>query len=438
MGEHVQLIVNRALLMSRTGTPGPVYLTATREVLAAESKLPKPVKVPSCIVGGLPPDAVDLIANALVNAERPLVVTGYLGRSNAAVKELIRLADAVGHLLVFDFEYREMSFPANHPAWRARATGAGPAIRTSDVILVLDADVPWIPVKIRPKEDAKIFHIDLDPRKEKMNLFDIHTEATYHADTAIALGQLCTKIEEVSPELSKKEVESRKQAYDAAQEQLLQRANPSEDGLLTKEFLFQSLRELLPEDSILVHDAVTNQITLTEQVQLSRPGSNFSKGGSGLGWACGAAIGITLASRKYDLSNRPDVKANESSGKFVCMVTGDGCFMFSTPSAIYWAAYRHNTPFLSIVINNGGWKATRACVNDVHPEGLAAKISDKDLGIDLRVEGPDYGSIAKAATGGKLWTEKVSGCGDLEKVLKAAIEEVKQGRSALVDAVIKN
>lgn len=423
--------------MSKTGAPGPVYLTATREVLAASSKLPKPVRAPSSILGGLPSDAVELIGNALIHAEKPLVVTGYLGRSHAAVKQLVRLADAVGHLLVFDFEYREMSFPADHPAWRTRATGAGAAIRSADVILVLDADVPWIPVKVRPKEDARIYHIDLDPRKEKMNLFDIHTEATYLADTALALHQLCDQIEKTAPELAKKDGDGRKQAHETAREQLLERAKPAEDGLLTREFLYQKLRDVLPEDSILVHDAVTNQIALTEQWQASQPATNFSKGGSGLGWACGAAIGIQLASRKYDLSSRPEVTAKESSGRFICMVTGDGCFMFSTPSAIYWAAYRHKTPFLSIVLNNGGWKATRACVNDVHPEGLAANSSDKDLGIDLLVGGPDYGGIAKAATGGHLWTNKVTKCDELDKVLEEAIGEVKNGRSALIDAVIK-
>jgi len=36
-GESVKIMVNRALLMASTGSCGPVYLTATREVLAASA-----------------------------------------------------------------------------------------------------------------------------------------------------------------------------------------------------------------------------------------------------------------------------------------------------------------------------------------------------------------------------------------------------------------
>jgi thiamine pyrophosphate-dependent acetolactate synthase large subunit-like protein len=438
--EHVQTIVNRALLMATTGSPGPVYLTATREVLASKAERPKKAKIPSCNIGGLSREAVKTIANALIRAERPLVITGYIGRSHSALESLIQLANTVGSLKVFDAEQREMSFPVNHPAWLSRSTGAGPAIKSSDVILVLDADVPWISSKVRPDPEATIFHIDLDPRKEKMNLFDIQSNLTFHADVATALPQVCDFIHKNAPDLSTRGAEERKETYNNGITLLAGLAEASKDGLITKNFLFRKLREAMPEDAIFVHDAVTNQVSLSEQLQLSRPGSNFSKGGSGLGWACGAAIGISLASRRYDTSNRPNVSLldSPSSGKFVCMIIGDGSFVFSTPSAGYWAAYRHKTPFLTVIINNGGWKATRSCLNDVHPDGMAASMSDGELGIDLEFDGPDYGGIAKAASNGNLWTRKVERCEELEQALQDAIEAVEGGTGAVIDAVVKN
>jgi thiamine pyrophosphate-dependent acetolactate synthase large subunit-like protein len=437
-GEHVQNIVNRALLMATTGSPGPVYLTATREVLAARSKVPEETTVPSCYLGGLTREAVEMIGNALIHAQRPLVITGYIGRSHSAVESLTQLANSIGNLTVFDSEQREMSFPADHVAWLSRSTGAGPAIKSADVILVLDADVPWIPTKVHPKPEAKIFHIDLDPRKEKMKLFDIYADATFNVDTATALNQLCAFMTHQAPELAGKGVEKRKEIYDAGIALLAERAQPKGDGFLRKDYLFHTLRKVLPDDTVFVHDAVTNQVTMSEQLQLTRPGSNFSKGGSGLGWAGGAAIGISLALRRYNTANRPNITLlqDKDGGKFVCMIIGDGSFMFSTPSAVYWAAHRHKTPFLTVIINNGGWKATRSCVDDVHPDGLAASMTDIELGVDLKSDGPDYCGIAKAASNGRLWTRKVEKCEDLRRALEDAIQAVKEGTGAVIDAVV--
>ncbi|KAI9692099.1 MAG: hypothetical protein M1822_006329 [Bathelium mastoideum] len=449
-GEHVRLIVNRAILMASTGNPGPTYLTATREALAApaptETDVQKTRPSPSCHLGGLSPDAVRLIGNALLFAERPLVVTGYLGRSHCAVEGLQRLAELVGGLQVFDFEAREASFPANHRATLFRATGAAAAIKSADVILVIDADVPWIPTKVKPSDSATIYHIDIDPRKDRMMLFDIYTTGTYNAEAAIALDQLRHFIT-VSPALESRTFVFRKR-WDALEkshaeglESIADRAKPSEDGLLTKDYLFASIRRLLPKDTIYATDSVTNQVPLIEQLQLQNPGTHLSKGGSGLGWAGGAAIGIKLATDMYDTSNRPDVvrrdNAPQPNSRFVCEVLGDGSFVFGVPSAVYWAQYRLQTPFLTVIINNGGWKATRGCIDDVHPNGIAAATTDDGLGIDLKYDGPDYGGIAKSAANGNLETWKVEKWEELEVILRKAVEVVKSGRGALIDAVIK-
>ena len=67
---------------------------------------------------------------------------------------------------------------------------------------------------------------------------------------------------------------------------------------------------------------------------------------------------------------------------FVCCISGDGNFTFSSSSALYWTSYQHKTPFLTIVLNNGGWKATRS-FNDVHSQSLAVRTTDEELGVAL-------------------------------------------------------
>jgi len=451
---HVEIMVNRALLMASTGSCGPAYLTATREVLAApvDGSVGSKFRdhIPSCTLGGLPEADVNLVAEVLMQAEKPLVVTGYLGRVHAAVHRLVSLADMVPGLRVFDFEAREMSFPANHRAHITRATGAALAIREADIILVLDCDVPWIPTKVRPSPTARIFHIDVDPRKEKMQLFDIFAEKTYNAECTIVLQQLLDRLSLYKEAQSEQAVRVSQERWDRLSESFERgrtiiegRAGTGPDGSITNTSLFAALKRVLPEDTIYVSDVVTNQVPFMEQLQLTTPGSHISKGGSGLGWAGGAAIGVRLALDRWDTSDRPNCKLHDPAvlggdkSQPVCCVTGDGSFIFGVPSAVYWAQYKLNIPFLTIIVNNGGWKATRSCINDVHPGGVAAALDDEGLGIDLKLDGPDYVGIAVAASNNTLCGRRVSKAAELDNVLREMMSVVQlEKRGALLEVVL--
>jgi len=115
---------------------------------------------------------------------------------------------------------------------------------------------------------------------------------------------------------------------------------------------------LFHQTTIFVTDSVTNQVALHEQLRCTQLGTHLTKGGSGLGWAGGAAIGVMLATKLYDVSDRPNLRrrSNDQAMKedpFVCVITGDGSFVFSAPTAVYWASHRHRCPFLTVVLNNG-------------------------------------------------------------------------------------
>ena len=71
----------------------------------------------------------------------------------------------------------------------------------------------------------------------------------------------------------------------------------------------------------------------------------------------------------------------------------------------------------------------------VHPNGLGSKATNEELNISL-APSPDYSGIAKAAAGGNLFAEKVSNAEDLGDVLQRAVESVKCGTSAVIDAFV--
>ncbi len=49
-------------------------------------------------------------------------------------------------------------------------------LAAADVVLVLGSDVPWIPVRNRPPEHARVFVVDVDPLRERMPLWHVPAE----------------------------------------------------------------------------------------------------------------------------------------------------------------------------------------------------------------------------------------------------------------------
>lgn len=69
----------------------------------------------------------------------------------------------------------------------------------------------------------------------------------------------------------------------------------------------------------------------------------------------------------------------------------------------------------------------------VHPDGDGSKATNEELNISFAPT-PDYAGIAKAASGGKCWAGSAGSVKELEKMLPEAIEAVKGGVSAVLDA----
>jgi thiamine pyrophosphate-dependent acetolactate synthase large subunit-like protein len=68
----------------------------------------------------------------------------------------------------------------------------------------------------------------------------------------------------------------------------------------------------------------------------------YTSGGSSLGWGLGAAIGAHCG-----------YAATQTMNDLTVLVTGDGSFLFGVPASAFWIARRYQTPFLTIILNNG-------------------------------------------------------------------------------------
>ncbi|KAF2135867.1 uncharacterized protein K452DRAFT_292871 [Aplosporella prunicola CBS 121167] len=435
-GRNVKQMVNRALSFATSDPQGPVYLYGTREAMeedlapyALEQAFWTPVEP-----AALPDAGAATIAEALVDAREPLVVTGYSGRKHGAVAELVGLADTVKGLRVLDTGGSDMCFPASHPGWLGLRFGIDDSIKTADTILVLDCDVPWINTQCRPRPDARIYHVDTDPLKQQMPVFYIDAVGRWRADAGTALAQIRAKIA-ATPRLvarvQSEEFAARWERLRVSYAQRLQGiralAEPTPDGKFGAAYLASRLRELCPPETIWVIEAVTNTIAVADQLQVEKPGCWINCGGGGLGWSGGGALGIKLAAQ-----TPPNAKP-----RFITQIVGDGTFLFSVPSSVYWIAARYNIPILTIVLNNEGWHAPRRSLLLVHPDGEGSRASREELNIEFK-PGPDYGGIARAAGAGDgetgVWAKRAREVGELEDVLREAVGVVEGGRTAVVDA----
>ena len=407
-GRNIKQMIHRALQIASSDPKGPAYLMAAREVF--EEEIPPVAVDPSrwqpIAPLPLPEAGLAELVDSLLAAKRPLVVTSYLGRNPDAVAELVALADRLG-VGVLESVPTYLNFPGDHPCYVGQQGNEhvqNPALAEADLVLVLDSDVPWIPLFNKPGGDAKICHIDIDPLKERTPLWYIPAAQVFRADCATALRQINSrlKVERPGP------YRERHQAWVA---EIARREQRPQGDVITAEYLTACVRRQIDRDTVIVNEGITNYSAINNHIGCTRPGTRFTSGASSLGWNGGASVGMKLA--------HPE--------KTVVCLTGDGSYMFSIPSTVHWMARKYQAPFLTVVYNNRGWRAPKFSMLAVHPDGYASKAKDIDVTFDPP---PDYSGIA-AASGG-AFAKIVKTVDEVEPAVAEALKVVREEKRCAV------
>jgi len=416
-GRNVKELVHRALQFANSDPKGPVYLMGAREVMEEEVE-PSPNDVAAwrpVEPAALTASGVNQIGMALMEARRPLVVTSFVGRNPKAVAQLTALCRRVG-IGVLESVPNAMNFPHDDPLYQGNQWNhpfQNRVLVEADVILVIDSDVPWIPTVSKPDDRARIFHIDIDPLKEQMPLWHIKAEGVFRADAETALGQINGWLDErfIDDAAVKGRAEHYAGLHAARAQEFAALERQPAGGTITSEYLVARLRALADDDMLFLNEGISNYHTVFNHLALNRPGSIFTSGGGSLGWNGGAALGVKMA--------RPD--------KTVVALTGDGSFMFSVPSSVFWMARRYQAPFLQIIFNNRGWKSPKLSALAVHPHGHAARTNQLDTSFEPP---PDYADIAAAAGG--AWGRQIREPAEVDGALKEALWVVREEKRCAV------
>lgn len=414
-------VLRRAHSVSQSDPKGPIYLTLPREVLAMEIDPDATRSFDADRYGpvasrGTDPDTVERIAEKLLSAKNPMLVTGYSGRNPACPAVIAELAHLLG-MKVFEGSPYYLNIDHEDPCFCGYAPEE--QLAEVDVGLLVDVDVPWMPRYAKESLDTFWIHLDSDALKRAMPLWGYASSLSVEGDSFILLSQILAA---VKARLSAQQRTAATKRMEKIAEQHARlksmaaelAASHGENGAINPHYLCAEINRAMTDQDILVHEAVMNSPAAMLQITRSTPATSFGLGGGGLGFSGGAALGIKLAN--------PD--------KRVVHLIGDGSFYFSTPTAVYSAAAAYNLPVFTVIFDNGGWKAVKDCTLKVYPEGAAKETDEFQSRL---VKQPHFEKVVEAFGGHGEWV------GDPEEVPAAiarCMQAIAEGRSAVLVAKV--
>jgi acetolactate synthase I/II/III large subunit len=188
-------------------------------------------------------------------------------------------------------------------------------------------------------------------------------------------------------------------------------AGDSGQRRLTPASVAHAIAALIDNDTIVLNEAISVAPTVWKHLPRQLPGTLYGNRGTSLGWSGGGALGVKLAA--------PD--------RTVVSIVGDGTFFLGEPASAAWVAHRYGLPVLTVVLDNGGWNATKRNLVRLHPDGAAVRTDHYWVNLQ---QSADFGGIAAAA--GDAWSTIVDSFDALADALSEGLSRVRGGVSAVV------
>jgi acetolactate synthase-1/2/3 large subunit len=402
------LVVSRALQGACTPPCGPVYLSLPREVALqpmTEARFPTAAQLGIALPPAPQPEAIEELADRLAAAKNPAIVVSGSGRKPANSGMLVELCELLAMPVVDSSSRSYHCFPMDHPLYQA-----GMSLQDCDVVVALDAEVPWMPGPRAPSANAYVAVIDEDPAKLKIPTYEFEANARVTSD---ATGALRALIPAVRKRL-KRDVGERAQRWAAASKSRIEGARQAAHAVSSKvpidpAYLAYCIGELLDQNCVLVDDTLTHN-PLYNYLALGGSGRYFRNPGSAGGWGPGYALGLKLGMPERD----------------VVMVTGDGFYMYGSANAALWTACRYSAPFLSIIFQNRSYSTGTRAAAALYPDGYAMKAGFEGGYFDPPID------FAKEAEAAGACGENVRDPAELPDALRRGLNEVRRGKPAVV------
>ena len=415
-GIVVKETLRRAHSIMHSEPKGPVYLMMPRETLAqdwneAEIGSYEADRFGPAARTVADPALIDALAERLLTAENPLLITSYGGRNPETSQAIEALAEFAG-IGVFE---SNMVNNISHEGPCFMGFAPDKHIPSADVGILVDIDVPWFPRDVRVNPSTFWAQIDIDVMKAASPMWTFPSNIRLQGDSALNLRQLLAKLQQLAVPEFRKRVAARMEKLKGIRADRIERAAKlaSDKGrvdAINSHYLFSELGKLLAPTDLILNEAVRNGGPLALQVPRPIPGTMTRVGGGELGASGGMALGAKLAA--------PD--------RLVVQAVGDGSFYFNSPTSVFAASKQYNLPIFTIVLDNSGWNAVKLSTLRVYPDGDANQRDDHESLLCADVE---YCKVAEAFG---AYTEKLSDPADVPAALDRCVKAVRGGRAALL------
>jgi len=413
-------LVSRLLQVAMSEPKGPVYLTVPRE--CAMLRLPGTTRFPTRDELGIArpawPDPSDAkrVAEWLIKADNPCIITSSSGRNPESVPELVRLAELLAlPVMEVGRSADQLNFPMTHPFY-----GTGPLPQEADVLLVMESVLPYVPPQGNPRPGTKVVWVDIDPVMSRYKTVDaqadlwlpVTTMAAARAIHDAATGML-TQSDMTRISDRRTRLEARKREADAAAER--QALEAGKRRPLHPRWVGYQLGKIMEPDTIVMDDALSNSRYVQAYHGRHKPGTFFKSGGSSGGWGTGAAFGAKLG----------------KPGSDVVLATGDGYLMFGSPLSAFWCGAHYKVPFLTLVFVNRSYSTGTSNVSRTYPQGVVVTTGNYEGGVFDPP--PDFAKLAEAAN---CYGETVREPEEVARALERGMKHVRNGTPALIAAML--
>src|SRR5262249_23722092 len=378
-------VLRRAHSIMHSEPQGPVYLILPREILTQKWDEQSVRSFSREQFGPLPssgadPEVIDQLVSRLLQAKNPILITGYAGRAAAASSAIESLSATAG-IRVIDF----LTFANIGRSFPHFGGFQSDDLTEVDVGLLVDVDVPWIPVATSDNPSTFWAQIDVDVLKNASPMWSFPANLRIQGRSSRILTQLLAALQKsAKPDF----IAAAAQRVEPLTAQQQHRTPPSaelashkgEHGQINPHYVCAEIGKAISADDIVVNEAVTRQSIPNLQIPRPKPGTMISNAGGGLGASGGTALGIKLA--------LPD--------RCVVQIVGDGSFYFNNPTAVFAVAKQYRLPNFPVVPDISGWAGVKGATLRVYPKGQA---KSKGLYQADLPSGMDFSKIAEAAGG---------------------------------------
>jgi acetolactate synthase I/II/III large subunit len=410
-GQPVYSVVERALDIALSEPRGPVYLTLPREILGDNATAPIEQPRPRA-AGVLPPvpskTVIDQAADMIAAADFPMIIAGEGGRTPKVFDLLAAFANRFAIPVV---QARQSNLHSSSPMNLGAPTRN--LLEMADLLIAIDAPVPYIPRLLQPRPGTKIIHIAHDPTFSDYSYRGFPMDLAVAGDAVAALEMLSVMLEARQPSGA---VETRRARILAARHEVDERRRATIEKLskaapIQQPWVAHCVNAVKASNAIVI-----NELGVPfDYLQFDEQGCYFSgDAAGGLGSALGFALGAKLAAPERQ----------------VITITGDGSYMFGNPVSAHFVGQARKLPTLTIICNNSMWNAVRGATLAMYPDGLASRANALPL-VDL-VPSPKFEKIIEAVDG---YGENVTDPSALMDAIQRGLDAVAGGRPAVLNVV---